>query len=158
MIWNIYRAPVANWCNQCSRLVEKRQTEIQKQQSERRHRQLEQRIQMASKNPGKGGRVKNPKPQKKDEENPEDLETLMEEMDKPKCKTVLYTRLSTGQWVTKGMDRQAQLEGRTKRVEEAAAKAQPEDDYNDDNEEETEKDQLECEMRELAEQLKKAEK
>ena len=57
---------------------------------------------MASKNPGKGSQVKNPKPQKKDEENPEDLETLIKETDKPNCKTVSYTRLSTGQWVTKG--------------------------------------------------------
>ena len=85
----------------------KLQMEIQKEQSERRRRQLEQRIEMASKNPGKGSQVKNPKPQKKDEENPEDLETLMEEMDKPNCKTVSYTCLSTGQWLTKGTDRQA---------------------------------------------------
>ena len=75
----------------------KLQTEIQKQQSKRWQKQLEQRLKMASKNPGKGGPAKNPKPKKTDEEYPEDLETLMEQTDKPKCKTASYTRLSTGQ-------------------------------------------------------------
>ena len=95
---------------------------------------------MASKNPGKGGPVKNPKPKKTDEEDPEDLEMLMEQTDKPKCKTASYTRLSTGQWVTKGEDRQARLAGRMKKAEEAAAKAQPDVGDDDDDEEETEKD------------------
>ena len=56
----------------------------------------------------------------------------------------------------KGADRQAHLEGRMKRAEEAAAKAQLDNDEDDD--EETEKDQLERETRELTEQLKKAER
>ena len=111
---------------------------------------------MASKQPGKGGPVRNPKPKKTDEEDPEDLETLMVQTDKPKCKTASYTHLSTGQWVMKGEDRQVHLEGRTKRVEEAAAKAQPDND--EDDEKETEKDQLEHETRELVDQLKKAER
>ena len=111
---------------------------------------------MASKEPGKGGPVRNPKPKKMDEEDLEDLEMLMEQTDKPKCKTVSYTRLSMGQWVTKGEDRQVRLEGRTKRAEEAAAKAQPDDD--EDDEKETEKDRLERETRELVDQLKKAER
>ena len=101
--------------------------------------------------------MKNPKPKKTDEEDPEDLEMLMDQMDKPKHKTASYTHLSMGQWMMKGKDRQAHLESRMKRAEEAASKAQLDDDDDDDDDQETEKDRLEHEMRELTRQLKKAE-
>ena len=61
---------------------------------------------MASKNTGKGGPVKKLKSKKTEEEDPDDLKTLMEQSDQPKHKTASYTHLNTGQWVTKSEDRQ----------------------------------------------------
>ena len=86
----------------------KLQTEIQKERSEIQRKQLEKHLSMATKNPGKGGPVQNPRKSKEVDEEIEDLEMLMEEQtDKWKRKTAFYMQLSTGEWVTKGEDRQA---------------------------------------------------
>ena len=128
----------------------KLQTEIQKKQSELRHEHIERRIEMASnesgKSGGKGGAAKNPKRcRQEDEEEDKDLEELMQDpQDKPRWKTVtVYSKLTTGEFITKKKDCKARVDERHEWVA-AAAKGKPdeEDDDDDDEDKETKKEKL----------------
>ena len=71
----------------------------------------------------------------------------------------MYSRMETGEFITKSTDRKARLDERHKRME-AAAKLKPgsDNDDADDYDEETEKDRLECETTQLESDLRKAER
>ena len=93
---------------------------------------------------------------KDDEEEIEDLEELIDDKRKQKRATQsMYSRMKEGKFITKGTDRKARLDKRTKWIEEA--QKTDDDDDDDDNEEVTEIERIEHETRELESQLKKAE-
>ena len=133
----------------------KLQMEIQKEKSEIRKRQLENRLKMENKGGGGGGPVKNPKKTKtKQEEDDDDwLDDLVVDMDPDKQQTS-YSNLEPGGFVTKGADRKSRLDQRHARI--AAAAGEQDDD--DDDEDETEQEKLEREANELSSQLKKVER
>ena len=139
----------------------KLQVEIQKEKSEIRRKQLENRLKMATTNWGKGGGwggpVKNPKKMKvqEEEEEAEDdrLDDLVVEADPDKWQTS-YSNLKPGGFVTKGADKKSRLDQRQARIVVAAGKPGEDDD---DDEDETEQEKLEREAMELSNQLKKAE-
>ena len=134
----------------------KLQTEIQKEKSEIRRRQLENRLKMAGKGGGRGGPVKNPKKvksQQEEEEEDDRLDDLVVEAD-PNKRQTSYSNLEPGGFVTKGADRKSRLDQRHARI--AAAAGEPDDD--DDDKDETEQEKLEREANKLYSQLKKAER
>ena len=131
----------------------KLQTEIQKEKSEIRRRQLENRLKMAGKGGGRGGPVKNPKKMKQEDEEDDWLDDLVVETDPNKWQTS-YSNLEPGGFVTKGANRKSRLDQRHARI--VAAAGEPDD--NDDDEDETEQEKLEREANELCSQLKKAER
>ena len=93
----------------------KLQSEIQKEQSELRQKRSEKCLTMASKCPGKGSATKNPKRHKKDEEEEEEIEDLEEMLEestgKSRRKTSsLYSKLETGEFVTKDTNRKVRLD------------------------------------------------
>ena len=92
---------------------QKLQTEIQKEQSERRWKRLEKRLQMASKG-GKGGPAKIPKkmkwePEPDDNDDDNFLEDLVTTTETDKGQPS-YSTLETGGFVTKGADRKTRLD------------------------------------------------
>ena len=107
----------------------KLQTEIQKERNELRRKQLEKRVAMAGKNPGKadgkGGPVKNPRKDKEEEEFLDDL--VLEPKLKRKTPSV-YLSLELGGFVTKGADHKDRLDQHHKRIVAAASKAGDDDD------------------------------
>ena len=133
----------------------KLQTEIIKEQSKRRQKLLEKRLQMASKG-GKGGPAKIPKKMKRepepDDNNDDDfLEDLVTTTQTDKGQ-LSYSTLETGGFVTKGTDRKTRLDKRHAKI--AAATGKP-----DEGEiEETAQEKLEREAGELTSQLRKAER
>ena len=132
---------------------QKLQTEIRKEESEIRREKLEKRIQMASSRSKKGGPVKNPK--KEVEEDDDFLDDLVVDAEtKERKKSMTYSNLKPGGFITKAEDRKGRLDKRHARI--VAASKQDEDE--DDDEEETEKEQLERETRQLESDLRKAER
>ena len=111
----------------------KLQTEIQKEKSEIRRKQLKKRLKMSSGRGTKGGRMKSPKQEDDDDDFLEDLV-----VDSDPKKPATYSTLKPGGFVTKAEDRKGRLEKRTAKKETAK-----DDDDDNDDEEETEKDQLE---------------
>ena len=133
----------------------KLQTEIQKEKSEIRRKQLENRLKMASKGGGQGGPVKNLKKmklQQEEEEEDDHLDDLVVETDPNKQQTI-YSNLKLGGFLTKGADRKSRLDQRHARI--VAAAGEPDED---DDKDETEEEKLECEASELCSQLKKVER
>ena len=130
----------------------KLQTEIQKEKSEIRRKKLENRLKMAGKAGGRSGPAKNPKKTKmKREEDDEDWQDdLVVDTDKQQTS---YLNLEPGRFVTKGSDRKSRLDQRHARIMAATGE---QDDNND--EDETEQERLECEAKELSSQLKKVER
>ena len=131
----------------------KLQTEIQKEKSEIRRKKLEKRLKMAGKAGGRSGLAKNPKKMKTKQEQDDDdlLDDLVLETDPVKWQ-MSYLTLEPGGFVMKGADRKTRLDQRQARIVAAAGKP------DDDEEDETEQERLECEANELSSQLKKAER
>ena len=133
----------------------KLQTEIQKEKSEIRWKQLENKLKM-SKEGGKGGPAKKtvkpePEPMEDDDDNVlEDL-VMTTETDKGQPS---YSTLEPGGFVTKGTDRKSRLDKRHAKI--AAAAGKPEEAEGE--KEETEQEKLEREAGELTSQLKRAER
>ena len=107
---------------------QKLQTEIQKEQSERRQIRLEKRLKMASK-ADKGGPAKiakktkrEPDPDDKDDDN--FLEDLVMSMETDKGQPS-YSTLEPGGFVTKGADRKTRLDKRHTKI--AAATGKPDE-------------------------------
>ena len=132
----------------------KLRVEIQKEKSEIRQKNLEKQLKMAGKAGGQSGLAKNPKKTKTKEEQDNDnsLDDLVVERDPDKRQTS-YSTLEPGGFVTKGADRNTQLDQRQARI--LAAAGEPDEDGD---KEETEQERLEREANELSSQLKKAEK
>ena len=139
----------------------KLQTEIQKEQSEIRRRQLEKHLAMATANPRKGGfkggPVKNLKREKELEEGDDDrLDDLVVDVepddDGKQRMQSRYLNWEPGELVTKGADHKSRLDQRHARM--AAAAGRPDDE---EEMEETEKDNLEHEARKLSNELRRAE-
>ena len=108
---------------------------------------------MSGKAGGQSGPAKNPKKTKTKEEQDDDdwLDDLVVETDPDKWQ-MTYSMLEPGGFMMKGADRKSRLDQRQVRI--AAATGKP----DDEKEEETEQEKLECEANELLSQLKKAER
>ena len=128
----------------------KLQTEIQKEKSELRRKNLEKRLKMAGKAGGRSSPAKNQKKTKQEPDDDDILDDLVMETEPDKTQPS-YSKLQPGGFVTKGADRKMQLDQRQVRI--AAATGKP-----DGDKEETEQERLECEANELTSQLKKAER
>ena len=92
----------------------KLQSEIRKEESEIRRKQFEKRLVMAKR---EDGATKNPKPPQIDEEEEDkDLKELVDDPGTRKQKTPsLYSKLQTGEFITKGTDRRVRLDKRQKK-------------------------------------------
>ena len=123
----------------------KLQTEIQKEKSEIRWKKIEKQLKMAGKAGGRSGPVKSPQKTKTKREQDDDdwLDNLVLETVPDKRQTS-YSPLEPGGFVTKGADRKTRLDQRQARI--AAATGKPDDDEED----ETEQERLECEASELS--------
>ena len=133
----------------------KLQTEIQKERSEIRRKQLEKRLKM-SKAGGKGGPAKKKvkrEPDQVDDDDDNFLEDLVTTTETDKGQPS-YSTLEPGGFVTKGADRKSRLDKRHAKI--AAAAGKP--DEGEGEIEETAQEQLEQEAGELTSQLKKAER
>ena len=108
-----------------------------------RRKRLEKRVKMALGKGTKGSRMKSPK---QEEEDDYFLEDLVVDSDPKKPAT--YSTLKPGGFVRKAGDRKGRLEKRQAKIETA----------KDDDDDETEKEQLEQETRELESELQKTEK
>ena len=129
----------------------KLQTEIQKEKSELRRKNLEKRLKMAGKAGGRSGLAKNPKKTKQEPDDDDLLDNLVMETEPDKMQPS-YSKLQPGGFMTKGVDRKTQLDQRQARI--AAVAGGP----DDGNKEEMEQERLEREASELTSQLKKAER
>ena len=134
----------------------KLQTEIQKERSKIRQKQLENRLKMASKAGGKGGPAKKKvkrEPDPVDDDDDDFLEDLITTTETDKGQ-LSYSTLEPGGFVTKGADRKSRMDKRHVKI--AAAAGKP--DEGEGEIEETAQEQLEREAGELMSQLKKAER
>ena len=111
---------------------------------------------MASKRGRKGGPMKSPK-KEFEEEDDDFLEDLVMNTnpEEPK-KMTTYSNLKLGGFIMKAEDRKGRLDKRQVTI--AAAREQDDDDDDDDDKEETEKEQLERETRQLQSELRKTER
>ena len=133
----------------------KLQTEIQKEKSEIRRKQLENKLKM-SKTGGKGGPAKKKVKRELepiDDDDDDFLEDLVTTTETDKGQPS-YSTLEPGGFVTKGADRKSRLDKRHAKI--AATVGKPEEAEGEV--EETAQEQLEWEADELTSQLKKAER
>ena len=134
----------------------KLQTEIIKEKSKLRQKQLENRVRMACKAGGKGGPAKKKvkwEPEPIDDDDDDILEDLVTTTETDKGQPS-YSTLEPGGFVTKGADRKSRLDKRHTKI--AAAAGKP--DEGEGEIEETAQEQLEREAGELTSQLKKVER
>ena len=118
---------------------------------------MEKRVQMASKSGRKGGSMKSPEKEFKEEDDDflEDL-VVNTNPEEPK-KMTTYSNLKPGGFIMKAEDRKGRLDKRHVRI--AAAREEDDDDDDDnDDDDETEKEQLERETRQLQSELRKTER
>ena len=114
---------------------------------------------MASNRGKKGGTMKSPKTEFHDDDDDFLEDLVVDTNPKEAKKLTTYSNLKLGGFITKAEDRKGRLEKRQARI--TMAKEQDDDDNDDDDDddnEETGKEQLERETRELESELRKTER